>query len=206
MSYSYTTTSASDNSAAQVACYTLTGLSIVLSAMAFWTVGFIPAVMMTAAFASVSFLLAGAVIRFSQALAKGHSVTAGLVVVMALVCLCLEAGLTHYGLEHLNAQYAIAPAWALWPLSFGLSIFNVFSQYAFSRDLPTPRPRIVVPLHADNTLGQPGELVSHDERMARWEARIVQDPDRVRPVDPATAKLMAKIGRRVRAGAAARAK
>jgi hypothetical protein len=200
MSYSYTTTSSADNNAAQTACYTLTGLAIVLSATAFWSKGFVPAVLMTSAFASVSFLLAGAVIRFSQALAKGHTVTAGLVVVMALVCLCLEAGLTHYGLDHLNDAYAIAPSWALWPISFGLSLFNVFSQYTFARELKAPRPRIVTPSGPQEYAEKPGDYVIHDDRMTAWERRMAQDPERVKATDPKTAAILAEIGKKVNAG------
>lgn len=205
MSYSYNTTSSVDNNAAQTACYTLTGLAITLSAMAFWSKGFIPAVLMTAAFGAVSFLLAGSVIRLADAVAKRHQITAALVVIMASICLTLEAGLTHYGLEHLNAQYAIAPAWSLWPLSFGLSLFNVFSQYTFARELKAHRPRIVTKERAervDDFLGAPGEYAAHDARMSKWEARVAQDPERVKTADPKTADILATIGRKVIAGAA----
>jgi hypothetical protein len=200
MSYSYTTTSGADNNAAQTACYTLTGLAITLSAMAFWDKGFVPAVLMTAAFAAVSFLLAGSVIRFAEALAKGHTITAGLVVLMASVCLCLEAGLTHYGLAHLNAQYSIAPDWSLWPASFGLSIFNVFSQYTFARELKAPRPRIVPPVTPAEYAEQAGDYVVHDDRMTAWERRMSKDPERVKAADPKTAAILAEIGKKVNAG------
>jgi len=141
--------SGSDKPATQLACYTLTGLAIVLSAIAFWEKGFVPAALLTTAFGAISFLLAGAVNRFAEALEKDHAVTAGLAVVMGLICMTLEAGMTHYGLAHLNAQYGIAPGWALWPVSFGLSAFNVFSQYAFARELkvkarPITQPTLVV--------------------------------------------------------------
>ena len=205
MSYSYTTTSASDNNTAQLACYALTGLAVILSAMAFWSRGFVPAVLMTAAFAAVSFLLAGSVIRFAEALAKGHQITAGLVVLMATVCLCLEAGLTHYGLAHLNSQYSIAPDWSLWPASFGLSIFNVFSQYTFARELKAHRPRIVTKERTervDDFLGAPGSYAAHDARMTKWEDRVAQDPERPKAADPKTADILATIGRKVIAGAA----
>ena len=85
MSYSYNTTSSADNNAAQTACYTLTGLAITLSAMAFWDKGFVPALLMTAAFGAVSFLLAGSVIRLAEAIAKRHRITAALVIVMASI-------------------------------------------------------------------------------------------------------------------------
>ena len=200
MSYSYTTTSSADNHAAQTACYALTGLAITLSAMAFWDKGFVPAVLMTAAFGAVSFLLAGSVIRLAEAVAKRHRITAGLVIVMASICLTLEAGLTHYGLDHLNAAYAIAPTWSLWPISFGLSLFNVFSQYTFARELKAPRPRIVTPSGPQEYVEQAGDYVKHDDRMTAWERRMAQDPERVKATDPKTAAILAEIGKKVNAG------
>jgi hypothetical protein len=200
MSYSYNTTSGADNNAAQTACYTLTGLAIVLSAMAFWSKGFVPAVLMTAAFGSVSFLLAGAVIRLADAIGKGHKITAALVVVMSAICLTLEAGLTHYGLAHLNDAYSIAPAWSLWPISFGLSLFNVFSQYTYARELKAPRPRIVAPSGPQEYVEQAGDYVRHDDRMTAWERRMAADPERVKAADPKTASILAEIGRKVNAG------
>lgn len=200
MSYSYTTTSSADNNAAQTACYALTGLAITLSAMAFWDKGFVPAVLMTAAFGAVSFLLAGSVIRLAEAIAKRHRITAALVIVMASICLTLEAGLTHYGLEHLNTQYGIAPAWSLWPMSFGLSLFNVFSQYTFARELKAPRPRIVAPSGPQEYAEKPGDYVIHDDRMTAWERRMAQDPERVKAADPKTAAILAEIGKKVNAG------
>lgn len=200
MSYSYSTSTASDNGAAQTACYALTGLAIVLSAMAFWSKGFVPAVLMTAAFGAVSFLLAGSVIRLAEAVAKRHRITAALVVIMASICLTLEAGLTHYGLAHLNDAYAIAPAWSLWPMSFGLSLFNVFSQYTFARELKAPRPRIVAPVTPAEYAEKPGDYVIHDDRMTAWERRMSQDPERVKAADPKTAAILAEIGKKVNAG------
>jgi hypothetical protein len=175
-------------------------LAIVLSAMAFWDKGFVPAVLMTAAFGAVSFLLAGSVIRLAEAIAKRHRITAGLVIVMASICLTLEAGLTHYGLAHLNDAYAIAPAWSLWPMSFGLSLFNVFSQYTFARELKAPRPRIVVPSGPQEYAEQAGDYVKHDDRMTAWERRMSQDPERVKATDPKTAAILAEIGKKVNAG------
>jgi hypothetical protein len=168
--------SGSEKPVTQLACYTLTGLAIVLSALAFWEKGFVPAALMTTAFGAVSFLLAGAVNRVAEAIAKRHYVTAVLAVIMGQVCMCLEAGMTHYGLAHLNAQYAIAPAWSLWPISFGLSAFNVFSQYAFARDLKAqqPKPRIVLPART-----QPDRW-TEDFFNSDWETGLARVVDNVR--------------------------
>lgn len=131
--------SATERPVSQLACYILVGLAIVFGAIAFWSKGLVPAVLLTSAFGALSFLLSGAVLRFAEAWAKGAKVTAFLAVGMGLVCLLFEANMTHVGLEHLNAEYAIAPDWALWPASFGLSLFNVFSVYAFARDIAEPK-------------------------------------------------------------------
>lgn len=127
---------AAEKPVSQLACYTLVGLAIVFGAIAFWSKGAVPAVLLTAAFGALSFLLAGTVTRFAEAMSKGAKVTAGMSVAMGLVCLLFEANMTHLGLDHLNGEYAIAPDWALWPASFGLSLFNVFSVYAFAREIP----------------------------------------------------------------------
>jgi hypothetical protein len=143
--YNSASTSSTERPVSQLACYVLVGLAITFGALAFWSKGIVPAVLLTAAFGSLSFLLSGAVIRFSEAWAKGAKITAFLAVAMGLVCLLFEANMTHLGLEHLNEQYAIAPAWALWPASFGLSLFNVFSVYAFAREIPEPKARTFAP-------------------------------------------------------------
>ena len=142
----YNQSSTSERPVTQLACYVLVGLAITFGALAFWSKGIVPAILLTAAFGSLSFLLSGAVIRFSEAWAKNAKVTAFLSVAMGLVCLLFEANMTHLGLEHLNQQYAIAPAWALWPASFGLSLFNVFSVYAFAREIPEPKAKVQAPV------------------------------------------------------------
>jgi hypothetical protein len=156
--YSYNQSSASERPVTQLACYVLVGLAITFGALAFWSKGVVPAVLLTAAFGSLSFLLSGAVIRFSEAWAKNAKVTAFLAVAMGLVCLLFEANMTHLGLEHLNEQYAIAPAWALWPASFGLSLFNVFSVYAFAREIPEPKRQTTAPA-ARRSEGQADNIV-----------------------------------------------
>jgi len=57
-----------------------------------------------------------------------------------LVLVMIEAGMTHQGLAWLDARKDLAPDWALWVVSFGLSVFNVFSLYTFARDMrQTPK-------------------------------------------------------------------
>lgn len=95
----------------------------------------IVAAMLTAAIVFVSYLLSGSVTRFAEARTKEHHFTAGLVVALGAVLVVLEAAMTHQGLAWLDARKDLAPDWALWVASFGLSAFNVFSLYAFARDL-----------------------------------------------------------------------
>lgn len=90
---------------------------------------------MSAALISVSLILSGCVTRFAEAKEKQHYLTAGLTVFLGLVLVAIEAGMTHQGLVWISARKALAPDWALWIASFGLSVFNVFSLYAFARDL-----------------------------------------------------------------------
>jgi tellurite resistance protein TehA-like permease len=154
------TNSTTEKPVTSIACYALTGLAITVSALAFWDKGALPTVLMTTAFASVSYLLAGAVNRVADALRAKAWMIAGTAIAMGLVCLCLEAGMTHYGLEQLNRQYDIAPAWALWPMSFGLSIFNVFSQFAFVREIK--QTKAIAP------------VVEKPSTVAEWTMRIDQ--------------------------------
>lgn len=94
------------------------------------------ALLLTVAFASVSFLLSGVVIRYAEAREKGAPTTAGLAVFMGAVLVLIEAGMTHQGLTWLDARHDLAPEWVLIVASFGLSAFNVFSLYTFAREIP----------------------------------------------------------------------
>lgn len=98
-------------------------------------VEWIVAAMLTAILISVSLVLSGCVTRFAEAKAKGYGATAGLTIVLGSVLVLIEAGMTHAGLAWLDSKKDLGPDWALWVVSFGLSIFNVFSLYVFARDL-----------------------------------------------------------------------
>ena len=98
-------------------------------------VDWVIAAMLTAAIIFVSYLLSGSVTRFAEAKEKGFTFTAGLVVGLGLVLCGIEAAMTHQGLAWLDARKDLAPDWALWLASLGLSVFNVFSLYTFARDL-----------------------------------------------------------------------
>lgn len=95
----------------------------------------IVAAMLSAAILFVSYLLSGSVTRFAEAKAKGHNMTAGMVIGLGVVLCGIEAAMTHQGLAWIDARKDLAPDWALWLASLGLSAFNVFSLYTFARDL-----------------------------------------------------------------------
>ena len=101
-------------------------------------VEWIVAAMLTAVLVSVSLILSGCVTRFAECREKGFSFTAVMTVVLGVILVLIEAGMTHQGLAWLDNRKDLAPDWALWVASFGLSIFNVFSLYTFSRDLKKP--------------------------------------------------------------------
>ena len=96
-----------------------------------WIVG----AMLTAALIFVSYLLSGSVTRYAEAKEKGYDFTAWLTIALGAILVLIEAGMTHQGLGWLDARKDLAPDWALWLASFGLSVFNVFSLYTFARDL-----------------------------------------------------------------------
>jgi len=115
-------------------------LAIGFGALPWWlnateTLDWIIAAGMSAALVSVSLILSTCVTRFSEATEKQHFLTAGLTIALGAVLVLIEAGMTHQGLAWLDARKDLAPDWALWVVSFGLSVFNVFSLYAFVRDM-----------------------------------------------------------------------
>jgi hypothetical protein len=73
--------------------------------------------------------------RVMEAWETRNYATAIIAAVLGVGFGAIEANLNHIGMEHLNAEYALAPDWALWVASFGLSAFNVFSLYTFARDM-----------------------------------------------------------------------
>jgi uncharacterized membrane protein len=109
--------------------------ALALGSIAEHPIDWIVAAALTAALISVSLILSGAVTRFAEAIEKRYWLTAGLTVILGLVLVMIEAGMTHQGLAWIDARKDLAPDWALWVVSFGLSAFNVFSLYTYSRDL-----------------------------------------------------------------------
>lgn len=119
-------------------------LAIGFGALPWWlnateALDWIVAAGMSAALISVSLILSGCVTRFGEATEKKHYLTAGLTIGLGLVLVMIEAGMTHAGLDWLDARKDLAPDWALWVVSFGLSVFNVFSLYTFARDMKKPQ-------------------------------------------------------------------
>jgi hypothetical protein len=115
-------------------------LAIGFGALPWWlgateTLDWIVAAGMSAALISVSLILSGCVTRFGEALEHKHYLTAGLTIGLGLVLVMIEAAMTHQGLAWIDARKDLAPDWALWVASFGLSAFNVFSLYTFARDM-----------------------------------------------------------------------
>jgi len=115
-------------------------LAIGFGALPWWlgateTLDWIVAAGMSAALVSVSLILSGCVTRFSEATEHKHYLTAGLTIGLGLVLVMIEAAMTHQGLAWIDARKDLAPDWALWVASFGLSAFNVFSLYTFARDM-----------------------------------------------------------------------
>ena len=115
-------------------------LAIGFGALPWWlnateTLDWIVAAGMSAALISVSLILSTCVTRFGEATEKKHFLTAGLTIGLGFVLVLIEAGMTHQGLAWLDANKDLGPDWALWVVSFGLSVFNVFSLYAFVRDI-----------------------------------------------------------------------
>jgi hypothetical protein len=115
-------------------------LAIGFGALPWWlgateALDWIVAAGMSAALISVSLILSGCVTRFSEATEHKHYLTAGLTIGLGLVLVMIEAAMTHQGLAWIDARKDLAPDWALWVASFGLSFFNVFSLYTFARDM-----------------------------------------------------------------------
>jgi len=125
---------------ALAASNTLMWLAIGFGALPWWlgateALDWIVAAGMSAALISVSLILSGCVTRFSEATEHKHYLTAGLTIGLGLVLVMIEAAMTHQGLAWIDARKDLAPDWALWVASFGLSFFNVFSLYTFARDM-----------------------------------------------------------------------
>lgn len=123
----------------QQACLAFVGLSVVTATLGFWAKGWLPGMLLTVAMAVIVFLLSRAVERVQEAWETKNWFTAVVAGILALGFCCIEAGLNHIGLEHLNAEYQIAPEWALWPACFFISCVNVFASFGFARTLEDKR-------------------------------------------------------------------
>ena len=119
----------------QQACLAFVGLSVVTATLGFWAKGWIPGTLLTVAMTVIVFLLSKAVERVQEAWQTRIWFTAVVAGLLALGFCCIEAGLNHIGLDHLNGEYQLAPGWALWPACFFISLVNVFASYGFARQL-----------------------------------------------------------------------
>ena len=123
----------------QQACLAFVGLSVVTATLGFWAKGWLPGMLLTVAMVVIVFLLSRAVERVMEAWETKNYATATVAAVLGVGFGCIEAGLNHVGLEHLNAQYQLAPDWALWPACFFISLVNVFASFGFARAMKDHR-------------------------------------------------------------------
>ena len=121
------------------ACVAFVALSVVTATLGFWAKGWLPGTLLTVAMAVIVFLLSKAVGRVQEAWETRNWFTAVVAGILAVGFCCIEAGLNHIGLEHLNTEYDLAPAWALWPACFFISLVNVFASFGFARTLQDNR-------------------------------------------------------------------
>jgi len=119
----------------QQACLAFVGLSVVTATLGFWAKGWLPGILLTVAMAVVVFLLSRAVERVQEAWTTKNHFTAFVAGFLALGFGVIEANLNHLGLDHLNAEYALAPVAFLWPACFFISAVNVFASFGFARQL-----------------------------------------------------------------------
>lgn len=119
----------------QQACLAFVGLSVVTATLGFWAKGWLPGTLLTVAMAVIVFLLSRAVERVQEAWETRNPFTAIVAGLLALGFGMIEANLNHLGLEHLNAEYKLAPEFALWPACFFISLVNIFASFGFARTL-----------------------------------------------------------------------
>jgi hypothetical protein len=143
----------------QQACLAFVGLSVVTATLGFWAKGWLPGTLLTVAMAVIVYLLSKAVGRVQEAWETKNYFTAIVAGVLAFGFCGIEAGLNHIGLEHLNAEYALAPEIALWPACFFISLVNVFASFGFARTLRDHR--VVEPITS------PGRQLAS----LRWEKK-----------------------------------
>lgn len=126
------------------ACLVFVGLSVVIASLGFWAKGWVPGTLLSVAMIVVVFLLSRAVSRVMEAWETKNYATAIIAAVLGVGFGFIEANLNHIGLEHLNAEYALAPEFALWPACFFVSLVNVFASFGFARSMKDHR--IVAPI------------------------------------------------------------
>ena len=119
----------------QQACLAFVGLSVITATLGFWAKGWLPGTLLTVAMAVVVFLLSRAVERVQEAWKTRNFFTAIVAGFLALGFGVIEANLNHIGLDHLNSEYALAPAEYIWPACFFISTVNVFASFGFARAL-----------------------------------------------------------------------
>lgn len=128
-------------------------------------------VILTALFASVSWMLSQALMRFLHVRGRNKGM-AFCVSLLGTAFLAVEASLTHIGLEWLLSEGKLAvPSAAVWFFSIVLSISNVLCKWVF--------------------LGDPGEA----RPQLGTKPRLV----RTAPIDPKTGATMEKIAKQMTA-------
>lgn len=119
----------------QQACIVFVALSVVIATLGFFAKGLLPGGLLFVAMGAIVFLLSRAVERVQEAWASKNFITALIAGFLAFGFGVIEANLNHIGLEHLNAEYDLAPVEFLWPACFFISTVNVFASYGFARAL-----------------------------------------------------------------------
>jgi uncharacterized protein YacL len=128
----------------QQACLAFVGLSVVTATLGFWSRGWLPGALLTIAMVVIVFLLSRAVARVMEAWETKNYATAIIAGILGAGFGAIEANLNHLGLEHLNAEYGLAPDWALWPACFFISLVNVFASFGFARSMKDHREQAPV--------------------------------------------------------------
>jgi hypothetical protein len=143
------------------ACNCLLGVEMSLSTAAFWAhafsdpklSGLLVALLLTAAFGSVSLLASGLVGRLILARQARQWFTFASAGFCGLVLVMIAAFMVHHGLVWADRTAGLLAGdgehWALVPAAVLLSGFNVVGGYAFGREL-----RLLKPVVADNPAAQ----------------------------------------------------
>lgn len=124
-------------------------LAIAFGTLAFWAdaaaaggwVDYLAAGLLTVASAAISLLLSGVALRVAEARENQAPLTAWLAGGLGAVLGLIEAGLSLHGLVWIDGLHDFAPFALLVVAAFGLSAFNVFSLYAFAREIPDAKKK-----------------------------------------------------------------